>query len=98
LVDEALQRDKRENLRKRPSDQQQLHLENLVKVICSCGVSFSVWEKRDADGKGSNSYDFTSMMGTEKKILLGNLPAKLDGILSPATSATVITIWKVLGH
>jgi F420-0:gamma-glutamyl ligase-like protein len=42
LIDEALQRDKIENLRKRPSDQQQLHLDNLVKAILSCGVSFSV--------------------------------------------------------
>lgn len=96
MVQEAIERDKNENLKKPLCDQQQLHLDNLVKTICSCKVSFSVWEKRDANGKGSGLYDFTSLMGTDRKILLENLPAKLEGIISPATSHTVIDIWKVV--
>jgi hypothetical protein len=38
--------DKGENLGKAPCDRKPVHLENLVKAICSCGVSFSVWENR----------------------------------------------------
>jgi hypothetical protein len=72
-----------------------VHLENLVKAICSCGVSFSVWEKQNADGKGSGLHDFTSLMGPAKKILLEKLPSKMDGILSPETSDIIIKIWKV---
>ena len=87
-----MQRDKAANLRKAPCDQKQLHLENLIQGFCSCGVTFSVWEKKDANGKGSGLYDFTSLMGTDKKILLAKLPQKLDGIITPAT---VIKIWKV---
>ena len=56
-----------ENLRKAPSAHQQLHLDKLVEAIRSCGVSFAVWEKRDANGKESNIHDFTSLMGTDKK-------------------------------
>lgn len=95
MVNEALQRDQNANLGKAPCDRQPLRLEALVKTISSCGVSFSVWEKRDADGKGSNFHDFTSLMGTDKKILMEKLRLKLDGVIGPATSATVITIWKV---
>ena len=86
-----MQRDKAENLRKAPCDQKQLHLENLMQVFCSCGVTFSVWEKKDASGW----YDFTSLMGTDKKILLAKLPQKFGGIITPASSPTVIKIWKV---
>ena len=72
-----------------------MHLENLIKAICSCGVSFSVWEKQNADGKGSGLHDFTSLMGPAKKILLEKLPPKLHGILSSEASDTIIKIWKV---
>jgi len=40
-------------------------------------------------------YDFTSLMGSDKKILLEKLPSKLEGIITPETSSTVIKIWKV---
>jgi hypothetical protein len=54
-----------------------------------------VWEKPNADGRGSGVYDFTSLMGTDKKILLEKLPSKLHTVTSPETSATVIKIWQV---
>ena len=92
LVKEALDRDIGANLEKAPRNRQPIHLQNLIKAICSCGVSFSVWEKRDADGQASGVHEFTSLMGTDRKILLENLPAKLDGVIDPSTSATVIRI------
>ena len=58
-------------------------------------MSFNVWEKKNADGKGSGCYDFTSLMGSDKKILLKELPPKLHGILKPETKDVVIKIWKV---
>ena len=95
LVLEALEWDKKDNLNKPPSKRSSMHLTALVNTIVSCGVSFSVWEKQDADGKGSGLYDFTSLMGAEKKLLLQNLPQKLQTVIKPETSKTVVQIWKV---
>ncbi|CAB4001860.1 Hypothetical predicted protein, partial [Paramuricea clavata] len=60
----------------------------------SCGVSFKVWEKNNANGGASGTYDFTSLMGTDKKLLLKNLPEKLDGVVKTDSSETVINPWK----
>lgn len=92
---EALDWDKSDNLNKPPSQKTSRHLQDLIKAIVSCGVSFNIWEKTDADGKRSGLYDFTSLMGSDKKLLLQSLPDKLKGILKPETSETVIQIWKV---
>lgn len=50
----------------------------------------------NADGKGSGSYDWTSLVGSEKKKLLKNLPGKLKvlEVLHPETQDTVIKIWE----
>ena len=71
------------------------HLAKLVQAINRCGVSFSVWETKNADGSGSGMWDFTSLMGNGKKSLLNSLPDQLNGILQPETEITVIEIWKV---
>ena len=60
----------------------------------SCGVSFDIWEKTNVDGKGSGTYDFTSLVGNDKKQLLRELPSKLSGVLEPSTSDTVTKIWE----
>ena len=80
----------KENLNKPPSQTNDKHLQALIKAVKSCGISFSVWEKRNGDGKGSGLYDFTSLMGSDKKIMLKKLPGKLDGVIRPETSVTVI--------
>ena len=95
LINEALRRDKKANLNRAPSNRNSNHLDRVVHAICSCGISFSVWEKQNPDGKASGMYDFTSLMGSNKKILLEKLPSKLEGIITPETSSTVIKIWKV---
>jgi len=38
---------------------------------------FDIWEKTNADSKGSGMYDFTSPLEADKKKLLAELPAKL---------------------
>ena len=95
LVLEAVEWDKKENLNKPPSKRSSTHLTALIKAITSCGISFSVWEKQDADGKGSGLYDFTSLMGSDKKLLLQTLPPKLKEVLKPETSESVTQLWKV---
>ncbi len=95
MVTEALSRDKKDNLNKAPCNRTSTHLDNLICAFRSCGISFNVWEKTDADGRGSGIYDFTSLVGADKKKLLEILPSKLDGVITPATSVTIITLWKV---
>jgi hypothetical protein len=57
-------------------------------------MSFNVWEKRNADGKGSGIHDFTSLMGSDKKQLMKDLPDKLHGVIKPTQSESVIKVWK----
>lgn len=71
------------------------HLNDIVKAICKCGVAFSVWEKPNGDRKSSGHYDWSSMVGCDKKKVLKLLPDKLDGLLPPNSCETVINLWKV---
>ena len=43
------------------------HLERLVNTIRECRISFSVWEKKDANRKPTGVYDWTSLTGADKK-------------------------------
>ena len=92
LIREVIERDKRQGVTKALSGK---YLNKLVKAIKDCGVSFSIWEKADGDGKGIGRYDWTSLMGSDKKKLISMLPDKLNGILHEDTASTVIEIWKV---
>ena len=76
LVRETVEWDKKENFNKRKANQNDTHLKNLQTSIRSCGISFQIWEKTNADGKGSGMYDFTSLLGADKKKLLAELPEK----------------------
>jgi len=55
-----------------------------------------VWEKTNADSKGSGSYEWTSLMGSDKKKLLHLLPSQLESrdILCPETKETVVKLWR----
>lgn len=53
-----------------------VNLQELIQLINSYGVTFSMWEKC-TDGKGSGKMDWTSLMGDKKK-LLRTLPEKLE--------------------
>lgn len=66
LIREALSRDKKENLNEPPSQRTTKHLDSLKAATSNHGVSFNVREKKNADGKGSSCYDFTSLMGSDK--------------------------------
>ena len=92
LVKEVMERDKRNGVTKALSGK---HLQNLVQAINECGISFHIWEKTDGDNHGVGKYDWTSLMGADKKKLPSFLPQKLNGILHEETAETVIKVWKV---
>ena len=94
-MNEAVARDQKDNLNKAPCNRTTYHLDNLLNAIRSCGITFDIWEKKDADGRASGIYDFTSIMGTDKKILLEKLAFNLEGIITPETSGVVLNLWKV---
>ena len=76
-------------------DSSNSHLNKLVQAIRACGVSFNVWETKDANGKGTGRIEFSSLVGDEKK-LLKFLPEKLlnDTILHHETESVTVKIWK----
>lgn len=98
LIEDAMEWDDREDFSKKRGEPKGCHLSHLTQVINSCGITFSVWEKKDGDGKGMGKMDWTSLMGDERKKLLKNLPAKLESSqdsIHRDTAQTVIKIWKV---
>ncbi|CAB4013607.1 Hypothetical predicted protein, partial [Paramuricea clavata] len=95
LVINAIENDRRENLNKRPMDRSNKNLDALIKCIRSCGISFNVWEKAEEDCRGG-LYDFTSLMGSDKRLLLKTLPSKLATILPDNTSGTIVRLWQAV--
>ena len=54
----------------------------------------TVLTKKNEDGRGSGQYDFTSLLGADKKKLLASLPNKFANCLMPDTCEAVMKIWK----
>jgi len=98
LINECLNCDKDDDLNRKKGEPQGLHLRKLIQVFWSCGVSFDVWELRNADGKASGKYDWTSLLGTDKKIILEELPDKMKTFLHSDTSDAIIKVWKGFGN
>ena len=67
LVQECLDWNKDDDLDHKKGAATGLYLKSLIRVIKSCGVSFDVWEQRNADGKGSGKHDWTSLLRKDKK-------------------------------
>ena len=78
-----------DNFGKPKSQWTSTHLDRAVTAIRSCGVGFSVWQNKE--GK----YEWTSLMGGDKKRLLRNLPDKFEDILKPDKKDAVTKLWKV---
>ena len=93
-----LERDAVQDFDKPRGQPKGIYPNKLLKVIDGQGISFSIWNKRNADGSESQIKEFTSLLGTQKKKLLNNLPSKLDEFLYPDTSATVNKIWDDFGN
>ena len=78
---------------KKRNEERGIHLSTLISTVRSCGVSFNIWQKKNADGKSSGKYDCTSLLGNYKKILLHVLPGKLRMAIQEETCDTVIKLW-----
>ena len=81
-----------DNFGKPKSQWTSTHLDRAVTAIRSCGVGFSVWQTKE--GK----YEWTSLMGGDKKWLLRNLPDMFEDILKPDKKDAVTKLWKVRIH
>ena len=92
IVQDAMQWDDKETW---ITGKKKVHLDKLIQAVNSCCVSFSVWEKRNADGKGSGTWEWTSLMGDDRKTLLKNLPNKLEYLIQQDTARTAVELWKV---
>ena len=95
LIDEVLTWDQEDDFDKTNKEQKGKHLRKLIDAVRSCGITFDVWQQKNADGKVSGTYDYTSLLGSDKKILLAELPNKLDEVLRPSMKDTVIDVWKL---
>lgn len=87
VLDEMIELDDEESHKRKVANPSVIgqHLQTAVEAINKCGVTFWVWEKKNADGKGSGTYDWTSLMGNEKKLLLKTFPEHFPSILRPVT-------------
>ena len=73
IIEDAMSWDEKESF---ISGKRKIDLDNLIKAINSCGVSLLEWEKRNADNKGSGTWDRTSLIGDDQKTLLKRLLSK----------------------
>lgn len=51
--------------------------------------------RSEENGYATDKYDWTSLMGMDKKKLLKNLPQYFEEYISSATLSTVTKIWQV---
>ena len=72
LIEDAIERGDKESIlmaQRREKLERGKHLRKLAETINSCGLMINVWEKKNSDGKGSGTVDWTSLMGYEKRKL-----------------------------
>ena len=70
LIEDPMELNDKMDFLKKKGEPKGVHLQKLIQVINRCGITFSVWEKRNDEGKCSGTKDWTSLMGDEKKKLL----------------------------
>lgn len=93
VIDEAMEFDAVDDFTKPRGQPKGLHLLTLIKSINDLGISFSIWNKRNADGSESNIIEFTSLLGTQKKKLLKAFPTTFHEFLRQETVNTLKKIW-----
>ena len=100
LIKEVMERDNKADINKGRGEEKGLYLKKFVKEINETGITFNVWEKKNADGAGSGLYDWTSLLGSDKKKLMNKLPRQLKSsdILFPETKETVIKVWATFSY
>lgn len=96
LIKEVTEKDSKQVFNKAWNKEKGTNLRILIETINELGITFSLWEKKNADGKGSGTYHWTSLVGSDKKKLMKLLLQKLEAldILFPETKEAVIKLWK----
>lgn len=78
IITEVIDWDKDDDFDTNSNQENGAHLRKLVTTIRSCGAGFDVREpKNPADKKGSGTYEFTSLLGNDKKYLLVRVSKKI---------------------
>ena len=91
LIYELISRDRHD--RRSPTDTPSI--KKLEATISAFGVTFRVWEKRDACGKPSGIYDWTSLKGSDMKTVLRSLPSHFSSLLRAEIWEVMAKIWMV---
>ena len=92
IIDEVLERDAIEDFNKSRGRPKEVYLAKLVKNINDLGISFAVWNKKNADGSESNIKEFPSLLGSQKKKLLKGISSRFNEFLYPDTCDTVKSV------
>ena len=72
------------------------HIRELEAAIQSCGVSFQIRLKREANGKPiQGSYDWTALTRKHKLMVLKKLPPKMSTLLPSHLCPVVVELWNV---
>ena len=98
VIDEVREQDAVKDFDKPRGQPKGTYLAKLVKAINDLGISFSLWNKRNADGSESQVKEFTSLLGSQKKKLLNEFPSKVHEFLYPETCTTIRQIWTDFGN
>ena len=56
MITEVMERDGEADMSKKRGEKKGIYLESLVSTINKIGIPFSIWEKKNADRKGSGSH------------------------------------------
>ena len=72
------------------------HIKELEAAIQSCGVSFQIQQKREANGKPiPGSYEWTALTRKHKRLVLKRLPEKISTLLPSQLCQAVTQLWKI---
>ncbi|XP_078347604.1 uncharacterized protein LOC144632757 [Oculina patagonica] len=88
LILEVIDWDQAENYGKPASQHRQAHLDAFLDTARSLGVSLNVWKSAE-----TKKYEWTSLLGREKRILLRKLPEQFGKILPTGRVPQVQRLW-----
>ena len=76
-----------ENLNKPPREKASIHLQEFLSTVHSLGVSFSIYH--------TDKWEWTSLMGGEKRLLLRKLPEQFHKLLPENKVEATKNLWTV---
>ena len=67
LITEVMERDSNVDINKGRGEKKGFYLDFLVSTLNKIESLFSIWEKKNADGKGSGAYEWKRLVGSDQK-------------------------------